>query len=181
MAKSAANGGGWGLGTIVVGYDGTSHAEGALRRAIDLARVFDSLVVVADVAVPMQLQETPGAFGYEPYYGVGAAGDTWANEERWLQHRSGIEGLFAQSGVRHEFAGVVGEPVAEIVDVAERRNADLIVVGTSEPGFLERLFGGSVSEGVARRAQCDVLIAHPSADERSALAGPRSDETAANR
>jgi nucleotide-binding universal stress UspA family protein len=63
--------------------------------------------------------------------------------------------------VTHEFAGVVGQPSAEIVDVAERRGADLIVVGTREPGFLERLLEGSVSQGVARRAHCDVLIVHP--------------------
>ena len=180
MATSAASRGDWRLGTIVVGYDGTSHAERALGRAIDLARVFGSLVVVADVAVPVQLQETPGAFGYVPYYGVGAGGDTWANEERWQQHRSGIEGLFAASGVRHEFAGVIGEPVAEIVDVAEQRNADLIVVGTSEPNFLERLVGGSVSQGVARHATCDVLIVHPPAEESSAAAGSRSNDLAAD-
>ena len=67
----------------------------------------------------------------------------------------------AETGVPHEFAGVVGQPVEEIVDVAERRHADLIVVGTREPGLLERLLGGSVSQAVARRARCDVLIVHP--------------------
>lgn len=38
--------------TIVVGYDGTRSAERALRRAAELARVFESKVVVADVAAP---------------------------------------------------------------------------------------------------------------------------------
>jgi nucleotide-binding universal stress UspA family protein len=85
----------------------------------------------------------------------------------WQQHRSSIEELFAKSGVRHEFAGVVGEPVAEIVDVAKRRNAALIVVGTREPSFLERLVGGSISQGIARHARCDVLVVHPPGDETS--------------
>jgi nucleotide-binding universal stress UspA family protein len=144
-----------------VGYDGTSAAERALGHAIELARAFASRVVVADVAVPVALQETPGAFGYLPYYGDTPEDGAWTNEVLWQQHRSRIEALVAQSGVRHEFAGVIGEPVAEIIEVAEQRNADLIVVGTHEPSFLERLLGGSVSQGVARYAHCDVLIVHP--------------------
>jgi hypothetical protein len=74
-----------------------------------------------------------------------------------------VESFLTELGVPHEFAGVVGEPIEEIVDVAERRDADVIVVGTREPRFLERLLGGSVSQGVARRAHCDVLIVHPPA------------------
>ena len=63
-----ARAGDWSPKTIIVGYDGTSPAEQALRRAIELARTFDSRVIVADVAGPQPLQTTPGAFGYMPYY-----------------------------------------------------------------------------------------------------------------
>lgn len=177
MGARAASPGDWRLGTIVVGYDGTSFAERALGRAVELARAFGSRVVIADVAVPVALRDTPGAFGYGPYYGVSTEGNAWANEVVWRQHRSRIERLFAQSGVRHDFSGVIGEPVAEIVDVAEQHDADLIVVGTREPGFLERLVGGSVSQGVARRAHCDVLIVHPPSEDGSVPASPHSDES----
>ena len=151
----------WRLETVVVGYDGTGPSEWALRRAIQLARVFDAQIVVADVAVPVELQGTPGAFGYPPFYADMPEGGVSTNQVLWEQHRSRIEALFTQSDIRHEFSGLIGEPVAEIVDVAEQYRADLIVVGTREPGFLERVLGGSVSQGVARRAQCDVLVVHP--------------------
>jgi nucleotide-binding universal stress UspA family protein len=151
------------LKTIVVGYDGTQPAEHALMRAAQLARTFGSRVIVADVAAPPPLQATTGAFGLMPYDAYNTADPGARLDERlWQQHRARIESFLAETDVPCEFAGVVGQPADEIVDVAERNNADLIVVGTREPGFLERLLEGSVSQGVARRAHCDVLIVHPS-------------------
>lgn len=153
----------WSPKTIVVGYDGTQSAEQALTRAIALARRFSSQLVVADVAAPEPLPEatpgTPGAFGFVPYP---YEPDSQASiEERvWQQHRSHIAELLAQAGVEHKFAQLVGEPVAEIVETAMQADADLIVVGTHEPRFFERLLRGSVSHGVASHAHCDVLIVH---------------------
>lgn len=153
------------LKTIVVGYDGTRPAERALARAAELARAFGATVVVADVAAPEPVEATPpGAFGLTPYYGFPSNPGVRTDDALWRQHRARVEALFARQGVRHEFAGVVGQPAAEIVDVAEQRNADLIVVGTREPSFLTRLLEGSISQGVARRARCDVLIVHPPRD-----------------
>jgi|SRR5579862_4303874 len=148
--------------TIVVGYDGTQPAERALARSVELARVFGGQVIVTDVAAPMPVQEPPvaGAFGMQPYFFYDPAQERRVDELLWQRHRDQIATVFADSGVTHEFAGVVGQPAAEILEVADRYDADLIVVGTREAGFFERLLGGSVSEGVARRAHRDVLIVH---------------------
>ena len=54
----------------------------------------------------------------------------------------------------------LGDPADLILKAAEKRGADMIVVGTSEPGLISRLLGLSVSETVQRRAHCDVLIVH---------------------
>ena len=54
----------------------------------------------------------------------------------------------------------MGDAADAILELAEQRGADLIVVGTREPGFFERLFGHSVSGSVQRHAHCDVLIVH---------------------
>lgn len=149
------------LKTIVVGYDGTRPAEWALARAAQVAQAFGAKIVVADVAAPEPLPAAAGAFGVMPYYRYSTEHDLQPDEALWRQHREQIESFLAERGVTHEFAGVIGHPSNEIVEVAERREADLIVVGTREPGFLGRLLEGSVSQGVARRAHCDVLIVHP--------------------
>jgi nucleotide-binding universal stress UspA family protein len=155
--------------TIVVGYDGTAPAEHALQRAAEYARAFAAKVVVVSVAAPHPLADVgaPGAFGLMPY-AVYPAGDSdqvaERDEQLWEQHRERVDALFADADLQVEFAGVAGEPAQELVDAAEQHQAGLIIVGTREPGFLERLFGGSVSQDVARRARCDVLIVHPDGD-----------------
>ena len=155
--------------TIVVGYDGTAPAEHALRRAAEYARAFAAKVVVVSVAAPQPLTDVgaPGAFGLMPYYAY-TAGDAGQVSERdehlWEQHRQQVHALFTDADLQVEFAGVAGEPAEELVEAAEQRQAELIIVGTREPGFLERLLGGSVSQDVARRARCDVLIVRPGGD-----------------
>lgn len=154
-----------GMKTILVGYDGTLAAERALERARTLARAFGSQVVVVSVAPPVTAPGA-GAFGLMPYSTYAAeelAAAPRADEALWQQHRVRVQEFFG-SGIPLEFSGVVGSPAEEIVELADRHAADLIVVGTRDPGFVDRLVGGSVSQSVARHAHCDVLIVRPPDD-----------------
>jgi nucleotide-binding universal stress UspA family protein len=54
----------------------------------------------------------------------------------------------------------LGDPAERLLEVADLRAADLIVVGSPERGFLDCLLGRSVDEAVARRSQRDVLLVH---------------------
>jgi nucleotide-binding universal stress UspA family protein len=152
--------------TILAGYDGTRSAERALTRVSELAKAFGSKVVVVSVAAPEPLP-VAGAFGLMPYYYPRTSEEPAmrADEALWQQHRERVQRFFAGAGITVEFAGAIGQPAEEIIDLAEQQQADLIVVGTREPGFVERLFAGSVSQDVARRAHCDVLIVHPPHDD----------------
>ena len=151
--------------TIVVGYDGTRGAELALDRAATIASRLQSKLVVVDVVAPMPVEGIDGAYGLMPYnYYPSFESEQVAEEAIWQQHREKAEAFLKAMTVDYEFAGVVGQPAGELVNVAAQREAGLIVVGTREPGFLERVFGGSVSQGVAKHAHCDVLIVHPPDD-----------------
>jgi nucleotide-binding universal stress UspA family protein len=152
--------------TIVVGYDGTRAAERALSRAADLARAFASRVIVVSVAAADPITELPvGAFGLAPYGYPPPSVTEQPTEDPWEEHRGRVVAFLTQEGVAHAFAPSVGRPAEEIVQIADEHDADLIVVGTREPGFVQRLVGASVSHGVARRAHCDVLIVHPKPDD----------------
>ena len=46
------------------------------------------------------------------------------------------------------------------MEAAQQHGADLIVLGTRELSLVQRLLGNSVSNAVANKARCDVLIVH---------------------
>lgn len=135
--------------TIVAGYDGTEASERALARTADIAAAFGSTVILTSVSPIM----TGTA------HGGGTVDPTNPPEEHETLLAKGKQTLAAR-GVEAESVLGVGDAADAIVQLAEERGADLIVVGTREPGFFERLLGHSVSEAVQRHAHCDVLIVH---------------------
>jgi nucleotide-binding universal stress UspA family protein len=146
---------------IVVGYDGSEGAQRALDRAADLAQAFGSELIVASVITPVDLVPVGETVTMPLAPLVAPAIDPELEAERWQEIADEARRRLGERGLTAEIVSPVGDAANEIVDVAEERDADLIVVGTHEPGFLDRLLARSVSQGVARRAHCDVLIVHP--------------------
>jgi nucleotide-binding universal stress UspA family protein len=143
---------------IIASFDGSKPAERALLRAADLAHALDATLVVATIAIP----PVPGA-GVEAVFPgsderlAGAATEALERAEGHLSHaRHLLEG----HDVRVEFVSDAGVPAERIAELAEEREADLIVVGVGETGFLERLLEGSVTDDLARGTRRDVLIVH---------------------
>ena len=137
------------LKTIVVGFDDTEPARRALERAADLAEAFGAKLVVTSVA-PVLVGITRNAGPLDPVD---------SPEEHREQLQDARELLEARN-IKAEYVPAVGEPADTIAELADDLDADLIVVGTREPGVLERLLGQSVSERVAHHAHRDVLIVH---------------------
>ena len=131
---------------IVLATDGSLDAQAAALAAADLARHARARLHVVHVwqAGPVALP--------------GEAGDT-AGEER-------AEALLERIADAVRSAGAVdvvthlraGRPVDEILAVADRVEAELIVLGSRGLGPVRRTFVGSVSEGVVHHATRPVLV-----------------------
>ena len=145
--------------TIVVGFDGTEPAKRALARAADLAEKLGTKLVVTTVAEPVAMAEE----SYVPGDAIGLAAPSiipvpdQAEATRELQE---ARQLLMGTSLQVEYQATVGDAAQGIIDAAEKHDADLIVVGTREPGFLDRVLSGDVGETVSRRAHRDVLIVH---------------------
>jgi nucleotide-binding universal stress UspA family protein len=134
---------------IVLGYDESDAAKRALERAAQLTKAFDSELIVTSVA-PIMTSIGRSAGPIDPT-------DTPAEHVEELKHaKSYLEG----EGLQADYVPALGHPAETIAQVAGDRNADLIVIGTHEPSAIARLLGQSVSDSVAHRVHCDVLIVH---------------------
>jgi nucleotide-binding universal stress UspA family protein len=135
--------------TIVVGYDDTDSAKDALSRAAEMAEAFGAKPIVISVAPAL----VPAGRGIGPIDPT----DTPDEHREQLKHAAA---LLEERGIEAEYEVALGDPGDWIVELADRREADLIVVGSSERGLISRLLGLSVSGRVQRKAHCDVLIVH---------------------
>jgi nucleotide-binding universal stress UspA family protein len=123
---------------IIVGTDGSAHAQAAVEAASALAAASGATVHVvgAHRFLLPDLSEVTAAV-------EDAAAD--------LRER----GLEAYEEVRR------GDPALVLTDVAAEENARLVVVGSGERSKAARRLLGSVTDFVAERSPCDVLIVRP--------------------
>jgi nucleotide-binding universal stress UspA family protein len=137
------------VSTIVVGYDQMPGSQRALERAATLAKALGSKLVVTSVT-PLMVS-------------IGRSGgptDPTDPPERHAEELAAAREYLEGQGIEAEYQGAVGDPADAIVQLAEARGAEMIVIGTREPSLIQRLTGQSVSESVTHHAHCDVLIVH---------------------
>lgn len=133
---------------ILVAYDGSDPARGALEAALDLADELGSRVEVLAVEGPL------------PRYAatLGEVDDAHSEREAFF---AGVlaeaRSLAAARGLEIEATIRPGHPAEEIVRHAEEVGAGLIVVG-HRGHFLQRFPLGSTAAKVTHHAHCPVLV-----------------------
>ena len=116
---------------IVVATDGSETAEHAQRVAAAIAKASHAQLVLVHGCSHMESGEAVIARAAEALKAEGVAPSTELHE---------------------------GDPVEIVVELADRQDAGLIVIGSRGLSRAKRFFLGSVSHSVAYHAPCDVLI-----------------------
>lgn len=137
---------------IVLATDGSEDSSLAVRKAAAIARAFYAelhLIHVVPVSRGYSLsgEESAGASLYEE--DVQKAREL-LDAEAWKVRESGWEAT--------ESYLEAGEPEAEVISLAGRIEADLIVVGSRGKSAPERPPIGSVSSAIVAHAHCPVLV-----------------------
>ena len=139
--------------TIVLAYDGSEPGQKALLDCQEIGQWSQArLFLVAVMPNPVPLVGTEGWT-----YSAEADGVETARFQAVLD--AGVERL-RQSGLEVQGELAVGNSVDEIVRMAKRVEAELIVVGHKHlESWAERWWRGSVSKSLIEYAPCSVLVA----------------------
>ncbi len=170
------------LKTIVAAVDGSAHSARAVEFAVDLAAKYEAHLIfvhalllgevpadllwqaeqegLSDTTVKDMLPadadlSVPGAVVY-----LGSIVPRPALEfigARILDRACAIARDKGVKNVSNEV--LIGSPAHSIVDMATRKQADLIVVGSRGLGAIKEVFLGSVSHKVCQLAQCPCAVA----------------------
>ena len=135
--------------SILLAVDGSEHALHAAKVAGDLARMLNAgklRIVVAFAHIPSYLGEP----------NMQAAIDARLFESVEIL-RAALEAVGEIPGELHTEM-IEGSPAEAIIDVAETRKSDLIVMGSRGLSSLAGLLVGSTSNKVVDHASCPVLI-----------------------
>lgn len=134
---------------ILLGVDGSENALHAAKTAGDLARNMKSKILRIVVA----FEPVPPYLGEPNLQTVISARVKEADD---IMHKA-IEAVGEISGEIHTEV-LEGSPAEAILDVANTRKSDLIVMGSRGLGRLTGLLLGSQSQKVVQHAPCPVLI-----------------------
>jgi nucleotide-binding universal stress UspA family protein len=142
------------ISLIVLGTDGSDTAKKAVHEATELAKLLGATIDLVSAYEPVPAQRLRAEARDVP------------DDVSWMVNpREDVEATLKEAAEEVKAAGVTvetfareGDPADAILDVAEERGADLIVVGNRGMTGAKRFLLGSVPNKVSHHAPCSVLI-----------------------
>jgi nucleotide-binding universal stress UspA family protein len=140
--------------TIVVGTDGSDTAREAVRQATELAQKLGGSIQLVSAYEPVpegRLREERQEVPEDLQWMVNPREDVTTTLEE-------VGEELKQQGIEVGTHAREGDPADAILDVAEEKGADLIVVGNKGMTGAKRFLLGSVPNKVSHHAPCSVMI-----------------------
>lgn len=133
---------------IMVCHDGSERSQAALEKTVELFKAQKPEIILITVV------EEP----------LDATSVDEVSFEKWRATREGELKTAANWVVMHglnvDAILAVGDPRKMVIEAAENKNPDMLVVARRGAGVLKGMVLGSVSAYLVRHAECPVLVMH---------------------
>lgn len=141
---------------ILVPFDGSEHAKKALLQAIALAECCDH----AKLYIASVCNMVSAMSNFDQVSIAEGCLTTKLTEDLEAQCKEDLAEAekLVPAGMDHETIYEVGSPGPVLLNMAEEKACDLVVMGSRGLGPLKGIFMGSVSSYLVSRSKCPVLI-----------------------
>ena len=142
---------------IVVGTDGSKTAEIAVRHATMLAKSSDATLHIVHAFQPVSVHVAAlSASSGGPVIDLEPLNVAINDSARLVCAAAGTDAV--AQGIRVELHSVSDDPCGALISVAEKVEADLLVVGNRGMVGVKRFMLGNVPNKISHRSPCSLLI-----------------------
>jgi nucleotide-binding universal stress UspA family protein len=149
---------------ILVAIDRSDESQHAFQAALAMAKAMNAQVMFVHVISPAEANYPSPLYAVQGTYPIFDAEDAEFRARQWrtvqevstefLQAQTEVA---TQAGLSAEFTQALGDPGEAICSLAQRWNANLIILGRHGYKGLGEMLMGSVSNYVMHHAPCSVL------------------------
>ncbi|WP_457626660.1 universal stress protein [Persephonella sp.] len=146
---------------ILVGVDFSDISRHVIRSAVFLAKIFDSEIklvhIVENTIFPAAFDDLEPFVDPEEFKKIVQTVEEIV--EKSAQNLEEIaEDISEKEGIKVSFAVHTGDIAEEILEISEKGNFDLIVIGAHKKALVESLLLGNEAEKIVNKARTSVLI-----------------------
>ncbi len=148
------------ISKILVGIDGSESSFNAANYATDLSVKFNSEIILLSI-VPSKIHhgDSSGVFGM---VSQSYLSDYKKEAEKWfnniITHPKNEETFEIDKKIKTDVITTPFSIAASILNYAEERDVDLIIIGTRGNSGLKKMLLGSVASDIVTYSYCPVLI-----------------------
>lgn len=148
------------INKILIGIDGSDSSFNAANYAINLSKKFNSEIILLSI-VPSKVHhgDSSGVFGMvsQSYFN-----DYKIVAEKWfkeiINQTDNEDNIEANKKIKTDVITTPFSIAASILNYAEERDVDLIVIGTRGKSGIKKMLLGSVASDVVTYSYCPVLV-----------------------
>ena len=138
---------------ILVPTDGSDCSGLAIEKAIEMAKLFGSKIILFNV---YDIQHVSSYFDFQHQERVDSLCEDMAKQSLNILEKA--KAMCADFSGEVETVSVTGNPAVQICEYVEKNDIDLVVMGSHGMGGIKRLFLGSVTHQVAVAIEKPILI-----------------------